>query len=175
VCSDALMSTESMAINKEVLSLASITKEIDLAVPVRMGYNRWTLFETFPQFMEGVKEVRQLDDKRLLWRAEIGGQEETWEAEIVEQVPDRKIAWRSVSGTPTAGMVVFEPIDDGHCRIMLTMEYEPQGLTETVGSALGFDGRKVEGDLKRFKELVESQGVETGGYRGQIEGDQVRN
>jgi uncharacterized membrane protein len=155
--------------------LASITREIDLAVPVRMAYNRWTLFETFPQFMEGVKEVRQLDDKRLLWRAEIGGQEETWEAEIVEQEPDRKIAWRSVSGTPTAGAVVFEPTDDGHCRIMLTMQYEPQGLTETVGSALGFDGRKVAGDLNRFKELVESQGVETGGYRGQIEGDQVRH
>jgi uncharacterized membrane protein len=155
--------------------LASITKEIDLTVPVRMAYNRWTLFETFPQFMEGVKEVRQLDDKRLFWRAEIGGKEETWEAEIVEQVPDRKIAWRSISGTPTAGTVVFEPIDDGHCRIMLTMEYEPQGLTETVGSALGFDGRKVEGDLTRFKELTESQGVETGGYRGQIEGGEVRN
>lgn len=155
--------------------MASITKEIDLAVPVRMAYNRWTQFETFPQFMEGVKEVRQLDDKRLLWRAEIAGQEENWEAEIVEQVPDHKIAWRSVSGTPTAGAVVFEPIDDGHCRIMLTMEYEPQGLTETVGSALGFDGRKVEGDLERFKELIESHGVETGGYRGQIEDDQVRN
>ena len=155
--------------------MASITREIDLTVPVHMAYNRWTLFETFPQFMEGVKEVRQLDDKRLLWRAEIGGQEETWEAEIVEQVPDHKIAWRSISGVPNAGTVVFEPIDDGHCRIMLTMEYEPQGLTETVGSALGFDGRKVEGDLKRLKELVESQGVETGGYRGRIEGDQVRN
>ena len=164
MCSEALMSNELTTINKEVLTLASITREIDLAVPIRMAYNRWTLFETFPQFMEGVKEVRQLDDKRLLWRAE-----------IVEQLPDRKIAWRSVSGTPTTGRVAFEPIDDGHCRIMLTMEYKPQGLTETVGTALGFDGRKVEGDLKRFKELVESQGVETGGYRGQIEGDQVRN
>jgi uncharacterized membrane protein len=155
--------------------LASITRDIDLAVPVRTAYNRWTQFETFPQFMEGVKEVRQLDDKRLFWRAEIGGKEETWEAEIVDQVPDHKIAWRSISGTPNAGAVVFELIDDGHCRIMLTMEYQPQGLTENVASALGFDGRKVEDDLKRFKEMVESQGVEAGGYRGQIEGDQVRN
>jgi uncharacterized membrane protein len=154
--------------------LASITRDIDLAVPVRTAYNGWTQFETFPQFMEGVKEVRQLDDKRLFWRAEIGGQEEAWEAEIVEQVPDGKIAWRSTSGTPTAGTVSFEPIDDGHCRIMLTMDYEPQGLTETVGSALGFDGRKVEGDLKRFRDLIESEGVETGGYRGQIEGGEVR-
>jgi uncharacterized membrane protein len=155
--------------------VASITKDIDVAVPVRTAYNQWTQFETFPHFMEGVKEVRQLDDKRLEWRAEIGGQEETWEAEIVEQVPDRKIAWRSVSGTPTAGTVLFEPIDDGHTRIMLTMEYEPQGLTESIGSALGFDDRKVDGDLKRFKTLVESRGVEAGGYRGEIEGGQVRN
>jgi uncharacterized membrane protein len=155
--------------------LATIRKDIDVAVPVRMAYNRWTQFETFPQFMEGVREVSQLDDKRLLWRAEIGGQEETWEAEIVEQVPDRKIAWRSISGTPTAGTVLFEPLDDGHSRIMLTMEYEPQGLTESIGSALGFDDRKVGGDLKRFKELIETQRVETGGYRGRIEDGEVRN
>ena len=155
--------------------MASISKEIDIACPVRTAYNMWTRFETFPQFMEGVKEVRQLDDKRLQWRAEIGGKEETWEAEIVEQVPDRKIAWRSTSGTPMAGTVLFEPIDEGHCRAMLTMEYDPQGLTENVGSALGFDSRRVEGDLKRFKEMAESQPAETGGYRGQIEGGQVRN
>jgi uncharacterized membrane protein len=155
--------------------MASITKDIDVNVPVRTAYNQWTQFETFPRFMDGVKEVHQLDDKRLEWRAEIGGKEEAWEAEIVEQVPDRKIAWRSVSGTPNAGSVMFEPVDDGHTRIMLTMEYEPQGLTESVGSALGFDDRKIEGDLKRFKEVVESRAVETGGYRGQIEGDQVRH
>jgi uncharacterized membrane protein len=97
-----------------------------------------------------------------------------WEAEIVEQVPDKKISWRSIGGTPTAGTVVFEPIDEGHTRIMLTMEYEPQGLTQSVGSALGFDDRRVKGDLERFKEVVESRGVETGGYRCQIECDQIR-
>jgi uncharacterized membrane protein len=154
--------------------LATITKQIDLAVPVRTAYNQWTQFESFPQFMDSVVEVRQSDAKHLLWRAEIGGKEETWEAEIVEQEPDRRIAWRSVTGTPTAGTVEFEPLDDSHCRVMLTMEYEPQGLTESVGSAFGFDDRRVEGDLKRFKEFVESRGVETGGYRGQIDGGEVR-
>nr|MDQ6918501.1 SRPBCC family protein [Candidatus Dormibacteraeota bacterium] len=107
--------------------MTNITKEINVAAPVRTAYNCWTQFETFPQFMEGVKEVRQLDDKHLQWRAEIGGKEESWDAEIVEQLPDRKIAWRSTTGTPTAGTVLFETIDDGHCRVMLTMEYEPQG------------------------------------------------
>jgi len=154
--------------------MASITKEIDVNVPVRAAYNQWTRFESFPQFMEGVKEVRQLDDKRLQWRAEVAGKEEAWEAEIVEQAPDQKISWRSTSGTPTAGTVLFEPIDEGHCRIRLTMEYEPQGLTESVGSALGFDSRKVEGDLERFKEMAESHGGEPGGYRGRIEDGDVR-
>ena len=154
--------------------MASVTQDIDVAVPARTAYDQWTQFETFPQFMEGVKEVRQLDDKHLAWRAEIGGKEESWEAEIVEQIPDQRISWRSVSGTPTSGTVLFEPIDDGRTRITLTMEYEPQGLTESLGSALGFDDRRVKGDLERFKEVVESRGVETGGYRGQIEGGEVR-
>ena len=155
--------------------MTSITRDIDVAAPVRTAYNQWTRFESFPRFMEGVKEVRQLDDKHLQWRAEIGGKEAAWEAEIVEQVPDRRIAWRSTAGTPIAGTVLFEPVDEGHTRIMLTMEYEPQGLTESVGSALGFDDRKVEADLKRFKEVVESQAVETGGSRDSIEGGKIRN
>src|SRR5436309_8312084 len=142
--------------------MARITKQIDLDVPVRTAYNQWTQFESFPNFMEGVKEVRQLDDAHLTWRAEIGGREETWEAEIAEQLPDKRIAWRSTTGAPTAGSVDFEPLDDGHCRVMLTMDYEPQGLTESVGSALGFDDRRIYGDLNRFKEYVESKTAPTG-------------
>ena len=155
--------------------MASISKDIDLDVPVTTAYNQWTQFETFPKFMEGVKEVRQLDDKRMAWRAEIGGAEESWEAEIVEQVPDRRIAWRSITGAPTAGSVDFEPLDEGRCRLTLMMDYQPQGLTENVGSALGFDDRRVEGDLTRFKEFVEARGAEAGGYRGGIEGGQLRS
>ena len=155
--------------------MASISKDIELDVPVTTAYNQWTQFESFPEFMEGVKEVRQLDAKRLAWHAEIGGKDESWEAEIVDQVPDRRIAWRSITGAPNAGSVDFEPLDEGRCRLTLMMDYQPQGLTENVGSALGFDDRQVEGDLKRFKEFVESRGVESGGYRGQIEGGQLRS
>jgi len=150
--------------------MASITREITVKVPVRTAYNQWTQFETFPQFMEGVKEVRQLDAAHLAWRAEIGGKEESWEAEIVEQIPDRRIAWRSVTGVPNAGAVDFEPLDEGNCRLSLTLDYEPQGLAENVGSALGFDERRVGGDLERFKNFIESQGSATGAFRGQIEG-----
>lgn len=154
--------------------MATITKDIALQVPVRTAYDQWTQFETFPRFMEGVKEVRQVDPERLTWRAEIAGKEETWDAEIVEQLPDRRIAWRSTSGVPNSGSVDFETIDDGNCKISLTLTYEPQGLTENIGSALGFDDRRVEGDLKRFKEFIESRGEATGAYRGEIEGGQPR-
>jgi uncharacterized membrane protein len=149
--------------------LSSITKDIDVQVPVTTAYNQWTQFESFPQFMDGVKEVRQLDDTHMTWRAEIAGKEETWEAEIVEQLPDQRIAWRSITGAPNAGAVDFHHVSDSSCKITLTMDYQPQGLTENVGSALGFDDRKIEGDLKRFKEFIEKQGSETGAYRGEIE------
>ena len=150
--------------------MASINKAIDVDVPVRTAYDQWTQFESFPQFMDGVEEVRQLDEKRLHWRAEVGGKEESWDAEIVEQIPDQRIAWRSTSGAPNGGAVDFHHLDDSRCRITLTMDYEPQGLTENVGSALGFDDRKIDGDLKRFKDFVESRQAATGAYRGKIEG-----
>ena len=145
-----------------------------MRVPVRTAYNQWTQFETFPQFMEGVKEVRQLDAAHLHWRAVIAGKEESWDAEIVEQIPDRRVAWRSVTGAPNSGSVDFEPIDDGNCKIILTLDYEPQGLAENVGSALGFDERQVGNDLELFKRFIESQGSPTGAYRGTIEGGEPK-
>ena len=84
--------------------MAKIEKDIVVDVPVSVAYNQWTQFESFPEFMEGVKEVVQLDEKRLRWTAEIKGKDEEWEAEITDQVPDRHIAWRSVTGAPNAGI-----------------------------------------------------------------------
>jgi len=107
--------------------MSKVEKSIDVNVPVRTAYNQWTQFEEFPRFMEGVREVRQLDDKRLLWRAEIGGVEKSWEAEITEQVPDMRIAWRSRTGTPNAGVVTFHRLSDGQTRIMLQMDTTPRG------------------------------------------------
>ncbi|GAC1655204.1 MAG: SRPBCC family protein [Candidatus Dormibacteraceae bacterium] len=150
--------------------MASITKEIDVNVPVTTAYNQWTQFESFPQFMTGVKEVRQLDAKRLHWDAEIAGKGEQWDAEITEQIPDTRIAWRSVTGTPQGGAVDFHRVSDSSCQLTVTMDYEPQGLTEKVGSAFGFDDRQVAADLERFKEFIEARGSETGAYRGSSEG-----
>ena len=148
--------------------MAKVEQSIDVNVTVRTAYNQWTQFEEFPKFMEGVREVRQLDDKRLLWRAEIGGKEKSWEAEITEQVPDMRIAWCSISGAPNAGVVTFHRLSDDKTRIMLQMEYDPEGFVENVGDALGAAKLRIKRDLERFKEFIESRGAETGAWRGEI-------
>jgi uncharacterized membrane protein len=153
---------------KEEDSMARIEQSIDVDVPVRTAYNQWTQFEDFPKFMEGVLGVRQLGDKRLLWRANVGGKEKTWEAEITEQIPDDRVAWRSRGGAPNAGVVTFHRLGDSTTRIMLQLEYEPEGAVEQVGDWVGVVSRRVEGDLRRFKEFIESRGRETGAWRGEI-------
>ena len=152
--------------------MATVEKTIDVQVPVSAAYDQWTQFEEFPQFMEGVVSVKQIDDSHVHWVAEIGGEREEWDAEIVEQEPDRVIAWQSTGGLHNRGRVEFVPISDG-TRVFVAMDYEPEGMKETVGAALGFDGGKIEGDLERFKELVEGREVPTGAWRGEIQDGEV--
>jgi uncharacterized membrane protein len=151
----------------------SIEKQIEVSVPVHVAYNQWTQFEEFPRFMEGVKEVRQLDDKRLHWRAVVGGKEIEWDAEIIEQVPDHKIAWRSISGVRNDGLVTFDKRAENKTAVTLHLDYDPEGIVENVGDKLGVVSHRVEGDLKRFKGFVESLGTETGAWRGEIHSGQV--
>jgi len=151
--------------------MSTIEESIEVQVPVRTAYNQWTQFEEFPQFMEGVEEVRQLDDTHLHWKADIGGQEREWNAEITEQHPDERVAWRSTEGAQHAGVVTFHRIGDEQARVMLQLDVEPEGITEQVGDKLGFVKRRVKGDLERFKDLIESRGRETGAWRGEVEQD----
>jgi uncharacterized membrane protein len=153
--------------------MARIQKDIVVDVPVTTAYDQWTQFESFPEFMEGVKEVIQLDEKRLRWRAEIAGKDEEWEAEITDQVPDRHIAWRSVTGAMNAGSVIFEPVGEGKTKVSLELTYEPRDATEKLGDALGLLERRVSGDLERFKRFIESRGAPTGAWRGEIHGTSV--
>ena len=148
--------------------MSTIEQSIDVEVPVRTAYNQWTQFEEFPKFMDGVREVRQLSDTRLLWRAEIGGVEETWEAEIDQQVPDMRIAWHSITGAKNAGVVTFHRLDDNRTRVMLQLDYDPQGVMENIGDAVGAVSLRVKGDLQRFKEFIETLGSETGAWRGTV-------
>ena len=149
--------------------MASVVESIDVKVPVSTAYNQWTQFEDFPHFMEGVKSVTQKDDTHLHWVAEIGGNEQEWDAEITEQHPDERVAWRNTTGSENAGVVTFHRIDDETTRVTLQMDVDPEGVVEEVGTALGFLDRRVKGDLERFKEFIESRGAETGAWRGEVE------
>ena len=146
----------------------TITETIEVDVPVSTAYNQWTQFEDFPLFMEGVEHVEQKDDTRLHWVAKVGGKTNEWDAKILEQHPDKQVSWISEDGKKTRGTVTFEPIGENKTRITLSMSYQAEGLTETLGSAVGLDQRRVRGDLERFKDLIESRGAESGAWRGEV-------
>ena len=148
--------------------MAEVKSSTEVKVPIRAAYNQWTQFAEFPQFMEGVEEIRQLDDKHLHWKATIAGKSVEWDAEIVEQVPDTRIAWKSTTGASNAGAVAFHFIDPNTTRVSLQMEYEPDGAVQKIGSALGIPQMRVDGDLARFKKFIEVYGQETGAWRGEI-------
>ena len=149
-------------------SMSTVNESIEVNVPVSTAYNQFTQFEEFPRFMDSVEEVKQVDDQHLHWRATVAGKPEEWDAEITEQTPDKRIAWRSITGVKNAGAVTFHKISDSKTRVMLQMDYEPQTFGEQVGDALGAVKWEVKGNLKRFKEMMESQGGETGAWRGSI-------
>ena len=149
--------------------MARAASEIVVEAPLQQVYNQWTQFEEFPEFMENVEQVDQVDDRHLHWKAKIGGQEVEWDAEIEEQVPDDKITWRSTAGAMNAGLVRFDQVDAGRTQVHLEMSYEPEGVLQSLGDALGVVDRQVEGDLKRFKEFIEERGRASGGWRGEIE------
>ncbi len=148
--------------------MSTIEQTIDVNVPLHTAYNQWTQFEDFPSFMEGVESVTQLDDRHLRWIADIGGQKREWQAEIVAQEPDRRVAWRATDGKDNAGVVTFQPIDQTTTRVEVQMQWEPEGMMEKAGSMVGMDDRRVKGDLERFKDMIERRGVETGAWRGDV-------
>ncbi len=153
---------------------STVTKSVDVKAPVRAVYNQWTQFEEFPRFMEGVEEVRQISEKRLHWRAKVGGHVKEWEADILSQVPDQRVEWKNATGAHNAGVVDFLPNEDGTTRVTAIIAYEPENWVETVGDVLGFMGRRVQGDLDRFKAFVEANGSETGAWRGEIQDGEVK-
>jgi uncharacterized membrane protein len=148
--------------------MATIEESVEVEVPVRTAYNQWTQFEEFPRFMEGVEQVRQLTDTRLHWVAEIAGRRREWDAEITEQVPDQRISWCSTEGTANSGVVTFHRLADGRSKVMLQLEFEPEGAMEQAGDKLGIVKGRTKADLKRFKEFIESQGRESGAWRGDV-------
>ena len=149
--------------------MGTVEKSIEVRVPVRTAYDQWTQFESFPQFMDGVDRIDQISPTTTHWVTSIGGVHREFDAEITEQIPDERIAWTAVDGPKQAGVVTFHRLDPDTSRIMLQMDFEPEGVVETAGDKLGVVGRRVEGDLKRFKSFIESRGTEEGGWRGTVE------
>jgi len=152
--------------------VGDVTETIDVDRDVRTVYNQWTQFEEFPRFMEGVDRVQQIDDRHLHWEVDIVGVDREFDAEITEQTPDQRIAWRSRTGVDQGGVVTFHPLNDEQTRVTLQLTFEPEGLVEQAGDTLGLVAARVEGDLKRFKEFIESRGSETGAWRGEVDRDE---
>jgi uncharacterized membrane protein len=150
------------------MTTQTIEQSVEVEVPIRQAYDQWTQFEEFPRFMEGVERVEQRDDRHLHWVASFGGRTHEWDAEITEQAPEERVAWRNVDGKDNAGVVMFHKIDDDTTRIMVQMDWAPEGIAEQVGSALGADDRRLKRDLRRFKQFIESRGTATGSWRGEI-------
>ena len=148
--------------------MTTIERTIDVRVPVRTAYNQWTQFESFPYFMEGVERVIQLDDRTTHWETTVAGAHREFDAEITEQHPDERVAWKTVSGKGNAGVVTFHKLSDTSCRVTVQIDWEPEGLVEKAGAAVGVDDRQVQGDLERFKEFIESRGGATGAWRGDV-------
>ncbi|TDC87509.1 SRPBCC family protein [Actinomadura sp. 7K507] len=149
--------------------MSTITESVNVTVPIRTAYDQWTQFETFPQFMDGVEEIRQLDDTTLRWRTRMAGVVREFDARITEQLPDERVAWKSLEGPTHAGVVTFHRLDETTTRVTAQMEIDPEGLAEKAGDRLGALGHRVKGDLQRFKAFIEARGVQTGGWRGKVD------
>jgi uncharacterized membrane protein len=149
--------------------MTHISEQLEIDVPVRVAYDQWTQFESFPNFMAGVEQVKQIDDKTLEWSAEIAGRHTTWRAEILEQRPDELVRWRSIEGARNDGVVRFDKLGGNRTRVTLELDVEPDGPLETAGAALGIVERRVKGDLERFRTFITERGAPTGAWRGSVD------
>jgi uncharacterized membrane protein len=148
--------------------MSTVTEWVDVQVPVTTAYNQWTQFESFPQFMGGVEEIRQLDDTHTHWVTKMGGVKREFDATITEQHPDERVAWKSENGPKQAGVVTFHKLDDNRTRVTAQMDFEPEGIAEKAADKVGMIEGRVKDDMERFKQFIEGQGRETGAWRGDV-------
>jgi uncharacterized membrane protein len=148
--------------------MSQIQETLEIDVPIRTAYNQWTQFEEFPHFMTGIDEVRQLDATHVHWVARIAGVRREWDAEILEQVPDSRVAWRNIDGATNGGTVTFEPVSAQATKVTLALDFEPSGLLESVGDSLGLVAARAREDLEHFRDFITERGTETGAWRGEV-------
>lgn len=153
--------------------ITNVVETIDIGAPVDVVYNQWTRFEDFPSFMKKVEHVEQESDERLTWKAQVLWSHRTWQSEIIEQVPDERIIWRSRGDKGYVdGAVTFHPLAPNLTRVVLVLEYHPQGFFEHVGNLWRAQGRRARLELKHFRRHVMTQTLlhpeELKGWRGTI-------
>jgi uncharacterized membrane protein len=146
---------------------------VDVAVPLETAYNQFTQFEDFPEFMHGVEDVEQDDDAHLTWHAHVWGLRRSWEIEITDQLPNERIAWRTVNGSEATGVVTFHRLGDRLTRIEVIVSVQPEGVLEKAASGLRIVGRVLRSDLRRFKAFLELRDQETGAWPGRIDEGEV--
>jgi uncharacterized membrane protein len=149
--------------------MSQVQESVDVDVPIRTAYDQWTQFESFPNFMDGVESITQIDDTHSHWVTKIAGVTREFDTEVTEQHPDERVAWTSIGGdTKHAGVVTFHRIGDAQTRVDVQIDWEPEGFVEKAGSAVGVDSHQVKADTKRFKKFIEERGAQTGAWRGDV-------
>jgi len=151
--------------------MSQVIETVDVDVPVEQAYNQWTQFETFPDFLSYVKEIRQQDETHNHWTVSIGGVTREFDTVITEQHPDERVAWRTVEGKGHAGVVTFHKLGSAQSRVTVQLDWEPESFVEKIGDALGVDDRAIKRDLQHFKEFIENRPGETGAWRGDVPRD----
>lgn len=148
--------------------MPSVTKSIDVSVPLSTAYNQWTQFETFPNFMGGVESITQTDPTHTHWITKIAGVTREFDTEITEQHPDERVAWKSTDGITHAGVVTFHRLSADETKVTVQLDWNSEGIVEKAGALVGVDDHQVNADLKRFKEYIENQGRPDGAWRGDV-------
>lgn len=162
------------------LKLTNIIETIDVGAPRRVVYNQWTQFQEFPSFMKKVEKVNQESDEKLAWKAQIFLSHREWKSTIREQVPDERIIWRSEGAKGYVdGAVTFHELTPDLTRVVVVLEYHPQGLFERTGNLWRAQGRRARLELKHFRRhvmtnvLLHPEEMEEGGWRGEIHDGEV--
>ncbi|MFF3696968.1 SRPBCC family protein [Streptomyces sp. NPDC002221] len=152
----------------------NIVEDIDVGVPVREAYDQWTQFQEFSTFAKGVVSVEKSDDTSSNWRVKVAKSTRSWKANVTEQIPDERIAWTTDGAKGTVkGVVTFHPITDNLTRVLLNLEYFPQGLFEKTGNIWRAQGRRARLDLKLYRKFIMMRGEATDGWRGEIRDGEV--
>ena len=150
--------------------MPQVIETVDVNVPVSTAYNQWTQFESYPKFLSYVETITQINETLTAWKVKIGGIEREFEAKITEQHPDERVAWTSTGGEENhAGVVTFHKLADNETRVTVQLDWEATGLAEKAGALLGVDNHVIKKDLAQFKTFIESEGVETGAWRGDVQ------